>query len=159
MTRSSTTNVGRPLETIAVTVDVHVFVARQAVRRCAEAVGFGRIECQELLIATSELASNILKYGIRGEIIVEPLMDKARGAGIRIVARDVGPQFHDLETALMDGHGDRGPVDPTLLLKRGGLGSGLGAVVRFTDSFQCEEQPVGKRITVVRYVRRGSVRN
>jgi anti-sigma regulatory factor (Ser/Thr protein kinase) len=149
----------RALETISVSFDVHVFVARQAVRRCAEAVGFGRIACGELIIAASELASNILKYGIRGEITIEPVMEKTRGAGIRIVARDIGPQFHDLETALRDGHGDRGPVDPAVLLRRGGLGSGLGAVVRFTDTFEHEAEAVGKKITVVRYVRRSAARN
>jgi anti-sigma regulatory factor (Ser/Thr protein kinase) len=77
-----------------------------------------------------------------------------RGIGIRIVARDVGPPFHDLETAMRDGHGDRGPVDPSQMLRRGGLASGLGAVARFTDSFEYQTEVGGKTITVVRYLRR-----
>jgi len=141
-------------ETVNVSADVHVFVARQAARHCAESLGFGRIACQEITIATSELASNILKYGIRGVIVVEPLIDEARGIGMRIVARDIGPPFHDLDTALRDGHGDRGPIDPSILLRRGGLASGLGAVVRFTDSFECHTEAGGKKITVTRYLRR-----
>jgi anti-sigma regulatory factor (Ser/Thr protein kinase) len=139
---------------VLVTTDVHVFVARNAVRARAEAMGFGRIQCDELVIVASELASNILKYGIRGGIAVTAVEDPVDGPGLRIEARDEGPAFRDLATALKDGCGDAGPLDPAAMSRRKGLGAGLGAVVRFTDSFECQQEKGGKRIVVVRYVRR-----
>lgn len=139
---------------VLVTTDVHVFAARTAVRAQAEAVGFGRIQCDELAIVASELASNILKYGIRGAIVVGGVDDPERGPGLRIEARDRGPAFRDLATAIQDGCGDSGPLDPATMSRRGGLGAGLGAVVRFTDSFECQQEEGSKRIIVVRYIQR-----
>jgi anti-sigma regulatory factor (Ser/Thr protein kinase) len=139
---------------VRVTADVHVFVARNAVRVSAEAMGFGRIQCDELVIVASELASNILKYGVRGEIVVGAVEDPEEGPGLQIEARDDGPAFRDLAMAIRDGCGDAGPLDPATMSRRKGLGAGLGAVVRFTDSFECRQEERGKRIVVVRYVRR-----
>ncbi len=66
---------------------------------------------------------------------------------------DHGPPFRSLESALQDGHDDQGPIDPVDMLKRRGIGGGLGAVVRFTHSLCVEEQDGGKRIVAVRYLR------
>jgi anti-sigma regulatory factor (Ser/Thr protein kinase) len=71
-----------------------------------------------------------------------------------VIARDVGPPFHDLELALRDGYNDRGPIDPATLLRRGGLGTGLGAVQRLTDSLDVIYVSGGKAIEVVRYLKR-----
>jgi hypothetical protein len=60
--------------------------------------------------------------------------------------------------ALQDGCDDRGPIDPAHLLKRGGLGIGLGAVVRLMDSLQVEQDKDGKQIRAVRYLRRPRTR-
>ncbi|HEY2512332.1 MAG TPA: ATP-binding protein [Polyangiaceae bacterium] len=143
---------------VLVTTDIHVFAARSAVRAQAEAVGFGRIQCDELAIVASELASNILKYGVRGAIVVGAVNDSEQGPGLRIEARDRGPAFRDIATAIQDGCGDAGPLDPAMMSRRRGLGAGLGAVVRFTDSFECQQEEGSKRIIVVRYVRRPHAR-
>ena len=135
-----------------------IYGARQAVRSLATEVGFARRASDELAIVVSELGSNILKYGVRGDMRMEALADMQ--AGLTIVARDYGPPFHDLELALRDGYDDRGPIDPMLLLKRGGFGGGLGAVLRFSHSFRVDPLPDGKAIVVVRYVEqpRGALR-
>lgn len=119
-------------------------------------IGFTRSECHELAIVVSELVSNIVKYGIRGKVTLEAVSDAARGLGIAIVAEDVGPQFHDLTMAIRDGYDDRGPIDPAKLLRRGGLGTGLGAVVRLTHSFHVDPLPQGKRVCATRYLKRPS---
>jgi len=127
---------------------------RRAIRDMATALDFPRSAGQELAIVVSELVSNILKYGVRGSLRFEVVNSQQHGAGIQVVARDEGPPFYDLELALRDGFDDRGPIDPGTLLKRGGLGTGMGAIVRMTDSFQVEPSVTGKEIRVVRYRQR-----
>lgn len=130
-----------------------LYEPRRAVRDLAQSTGFTSHDGQELAIVISELVSNILKYGVRGSI--ELALLASTKPGIHIVARDEGPPFHDLELALKDGFNDRGPIDPASLLKRGGLGTGLGAIVRMSDSFRVDHLPQGKMIHVVRYIARG----
>lgn len=137
--------------------ELDVFGARRAGRELAAQAGFVRREQEELAIVISELATNILKYGIRGDITLELVRDERRGLGVRVTARDVGPPIFNLEMALVDGQGDRGPIDPCQLLRRRGLGAGLGAVVRLTDSFEYEPGAQEKRIRIVRF-KRGAAR-
>jgi serine/threonine-protein kinase RsbT len=102
----------------------------------------------------SELVSNVLKYGIEGTIEFDPLVDRLCGAGLVIQASDIGPPFRNLELALQDGYDDRGPIDPGSMLLRGGFGTGLGAVLRLSDSFDVRYASGKKTITVKRYVTR-----
>ena len=133
---------------------VDTFAARRGARELATSLGFDRRAATELAIAVSELGSNIIKYGVRGGISVEPIDDAEHGSGICIVAADHGPPFCDFATALRDGFDDRGPLDPVTFLARHGIGAGLGAVTRFTDTITLEPSPNGKRIVVVRYLKR-----
>jgi anti-sigma regulatory factor (Ser/Thr protein kinase) len=127
---------------------------RHAAMQVGATLGFSRTDCHELAIVVSELTSNILKYGVRGSIELDVVESAELGRGLLVTARDLGPPFRNLDTALKDGHDDRGPIDPGTLLRRGGIGAGLGAVLRLTDTFQVESLPLGKAIRVVRYVRR-----
>jgi len=120
----------------------------------AATLGFSSVDGHELAIVVSELTSNILKYGIHGSIELDGVDTAGLGRGLLIIARDVGPPFQNLELALRDGFDDRGPIDPGTLLRRGGLGAGLGAVVRMTDTFALETVPEGKAIRVARYIKR-----
>ena len=74
--------------------------------------------CLELAIVVSELVSNVLKHGIEGTIELDPLVDRPCGAGLVILATDIGPPFRNLELALQDGYDDRGPIDPGSMLRR-----------------------------------------
>jgi anti-sigma regulatory factor (Ser/Thr protein kinase) len=151
-----------------------VAIARHQGRRLARDAGFEASRAGAVAIVVSELASNIVKYGVRGEIEirVEPggadgggadggLADRA-GAGprqagtagrdaatmaITVIARDVGPPIHDLPTAMRDGHDDRGPIDAAALAQRGGLGTGLGAVARLADRLEVRQEEGRKQIT------------
>jgi anti-sigma regulatory factor (Ser/Thr protein kinase) len=136
---------------VAINTDVDVLRARYAVRQHAERLRFESRHVVELLIVVSELSTNIVKYGVRGKITVDEVNDAQRGRGLRLVASDIGPPFHDIAMALQDGFGDRGPLDPDRPYPRRGIGAGLGAVVRFTDSFECRQHEGGKDIIVVRY--------
>jgi anti-sigma regulatory factor (Ser/Thr protein kinase) len=120
-----------------------VVVARRAAQRLGLKVGLSQRRATEIAIVVSELATNIVKYGVRGEVALawEP-------GTFSVVAKDVGPPIRDLESAIADGCDDRGPIDPALLAGRGGLGNGLGAVVRLADRFECRQDAGGKEITV-----------
>jgi anti-sigma regulatory factor (Ser/Thr protein kinase) len=139
--------------------EASVFAPRRAARDLATTLGFDRRAAIELAIAVSELGSNIVKYGVRGSITVEATTDPQRGAALQIIAADEGPPFCDFATALRDGCDDRGPLDPVSFMNRHGIGAGLGAVKRFTDSITLEPAPEGaegKRIIVVRYLKRST---
>ncbi len=119
-------------------------VASSQAGRLAREFGMGPRRAMELAIVVSELASNIVKHGVRGEIVLT--LHSAQGE-ISVEARDVGPPIRDLQLAMTDGCDDRGPIDPAQLLGRGGLGTGLGAVVRFADRVEYREESGGKTIT------------
>jgi len=144
--------VAAPARQFTIQHPADLYEPRRAVRSLAIDNGFTRHDGEELAIVVSELISNILKYGVRGSLQLQVLTDPK--PGIQIIARDEGPPFHDLQLALRDGFNDRGPIDPASLMKRGGLGLGLGAVVRMTDSFRVEQLPAGKEIHVVRFIAR-----
>jgi anti-sigma regulatory factor (Ser/Thr protein kinase) len=139
---------------IAITDDLSVFAARRLAREAASAIGFSKRDCEELVIVASELATNILKHGVSGKMRFEPTEHPEHGRGIAVIATDIGGPIHDWATALRDGHDDRGPIDPARLLKRGGIGAGLGAVIRFTHGLSVEPERAGKRLRAVRYLKR-----
>ena len=108
----------------------------------------------ELVIVVSELASNVLKYGIRGEMTFHPVLDESGRIGIEITARDEGPPIKDFESALRDGWTDGAPIDPVRLPRHRGIGAGLRAVARLSDSLVYASVPSGKVITVRRFLQR-----
>jgi len=132
---------------------IDIFQARRALKVLAAHVGFTHPECNELAIVASELGSNIIKYGVRGSLAMDAI-DNANGVGVSVVARDFGPPFYDLAMALEDGCDDRGPIDPMQMLKRRGIGGGLGAVIRLTHTFHVHPLADGKEIRVERYKKR-----
>lgn len=143
-------HIGHPADVITVQITA---------RRCAVSLGFGRRESEEIAIVATELATNILKHGIRGSIRFEIVTDPLRGAGLEVIARDYGPPFRNFEEAARDGCDDDGPIDPARVPRRGGSGIGLGAVQRFSDAVRCEPRPNGKEVLAVRFRRdRGSRR-
>lgn len=127
------------------------FTARSAVREMAAHLGYSSKAQWELTIAVSELATNIIKHAEAGSIEFGLVTDTTRGAGIEIIARDAGPPIRHLETAMQDGCDSDGPIAPERLLGRPGIGSGLGAIVRLTDTFEYHVGAMGKRIRVVRF--------
>lgn len=123
-------------------------IGREA-QRLGLLFGFTRQRAGELAIVVSELASNIAKYGVRGEIGLSFDPESEPEGDVRVRAKDVGPPFKNLELAKTDGCSDRGPIDPADILGRRGLGTGLGAVLRLAEHFECRQDEAGKEITVL----------
>lgn len=132
-----------------------VITAQITARRTAAIVGFGRREREEFAIAASELATNILKHGVRGRMRFEVVHDPDRGDGLQVVAYDEGPPFRDFALATRDGCDDGGPIGPDRVPGRGGLGIGLGAVQRLMDSVSWRMRPNGKEILALRFPSKG----
>jgi len=99
--------------------------------RCL-AVEAGFDETNQVLIATaaSELATNIVKYAKKGEVILK-IIQRDRQLGIEIIARDDGPGIRDIEQVMQD----------NFSTSKGSLGLGLPSVQRIMDEFKIESQP------------------
>ncbi|MGH7843780.1 MAG: ATP-binding protein [Candidatus Binatia bacterium] len=119
--------------------------ARRSAKETALAIGFDEKASEEIAIAVSELAANLIKYARGGRLTLVPI-DESAGAGIQVESLDVGPGIADVELALSDGFSTGG-----------GLGHGLGAVNRFMDQFDISSQcgsDAGTHIVCKRWLRR-----
>jgi serine/threonine-protein kinase RsbT len=102
-------------------------------------------------IVASELASNVLKYGSTGSITLRGRM--APRPFVEIETVDAGRGIGDVEHALRDGISDG--VDHakngTPRHERRGLGLGLGAVQRLSDSLRIAPRADGGTLVVARF--------
>ena len=120
---------------VPIAVPVDIDRARREVRASARTCGFDRVDTERLMLAVSELATNLLRYA-RDGVIVITLLDDAMGGGIQVESHDRGPGIPDIARALEDGFSTGG-----------GLGSGLPAVRRLLDDFEIMSGPDGTRVT------------
>jgi serine/threonine-protein kinase RsbT len=107
--------------------------ARREARQLALALGFGREAAEQVMLATSELATNLLKYAQDGRIVTSIIQESGR-IGIQIDSVDSGPGIGDIPSALRDGYSTGG-----------GLGSGLPGVVRLMDDVTIESSLISTR--------------
>jgi len=122
-------------------------VALQArARAYAASAGLAKVRCWELAIAVSEAATNMIKYGGGGVVILR--VGEEPRPHVEIEARDRGGGIERLEQALIDniseGSDARGVRD---LQQRRGLGLGLGAIHRLMDEVEIASE-VGKGTTL-----------
>jgi len=119
---------------VRISSQVDVERIRREARGLAASVGFGRADAEAIVLAVSELATNLVRYAPGGEVLVAPCAQDT-GTGIAIYSRDGGPGIAHVELALRDGYSTGG-----------GLGSGLPAVRRLMDDFSLTTGPEGTRI-------------
>ena len=120
---------------IPVEKDADVVTARHKGREIASRLGFSATEATLLATAISEMARNIVKFAVRGDITIHEVEDGGR-QGITIVVRDVGPGIRDLDLAMRDGYS---PYNR--------LGLGLPGARRLMDQFDVFTEP-GRGTTV-----------
>lgn len=119
--------------------------ARRTARDIAAAGGFDSIAAEEIAIAVSELAHNIVRHAQTGHIALTRVQ-RGDGTGLQIDACDRGAGIADPRAALSDGFSSSG-----------GLGLGLGAVNRLMDEFEIlppAPQSPGAHIRCVRWQHR-----
>ncbi|VVM56432.1 hypothetical protein PS645_01029 [Pseudomonas fluorescens] len=96
--------------------------ARRTAQKLAEEHGFDAIDAGRVALVATELASNILKHAVRGELHLR-VLPRPSGDGIEMLAVDRGKGF-DVHACLTDGFSTRGTQ-----------GIGLGAVARQAQVF------------------------
>ena len=117
-----------------IVAEVDVERIRREARTLARYAGFDRHDAEAILLAVSELATNLVRYAPGGELVVS-VVSGANGVGILIQSSDPGPGIVDVELALRDGYSTSG-----------GLGSGLPSVRRLMDDFTIDTSPSGTSI-------------
>ena len=74
--------------------EVDVERMRRDARALATHVGFDRHDAEAILLAVSELATNLVRYAPGGELVVS-IVSEANGVGILIQSSDPGPGIVD----------------------------------------------------------------
>src|SRR6188474_1789624 len=106
-----------------------VVMARQAVRRMTQELGFSLVDQTKIVTAASELARNTLIHGGGGTARLDELTDGSR-RGLRLTFEDKGPGIADVSQALRDGY-----------TSGSGLGLGLGGARRLSSTFDIRSAP------------------
>ncbi len=128
---------------VRISADSDVVEARKGARDLAARLGFSKTEMTVIATAVSEISRNIVRFAERGEVLLE-LVDEPR-AGLRVVARDIGPGIPDVERALAEGYSTYR-----------GLGLGLPGARRLMDEFDiASEVGRGTTITMTKWRREG----
>jgi len=132
------------LESRAISLETEhdIVVARGEVRDMAAALGFRSIDQTRLATVASELARNIIKYAVRGQMIAQSTNATDGRAGLRLIFEDEGPGIPNIDAAMRDGFSTGR-----------GLGKGLPGSRRLVDEFKIESAPEsGTRVTIVRWI-------
>ena len=115
------------VQQINITHEVDIAIATSEARVLAEAGGFKETEQYMIATAVSELARNIFRYAVKGEIIIKIIEEKTK-KGIEIVAQDNGSGIEDIGKAMTD----------HFSTSADSLGLGLPGVQRLMDEFEIE---------------------
>jgi len=111
----------------------------------ARAAGFPEREAWEIGIAASELATNVTRHAGQGRLTIVRVAEPH--PGVELLATDDGPGIPDVDAAMRDDFSQgRTLTDNVAPTQRGGLGSGLGAVERLTDSLAIDSSPAGTTV-------------
>jgi len=103
--------------------------ARRKAMAFAEELQMGEISRGAVALATTEMATNLVKHAGRGHILVQQIL-QGKTPGLRLMSVDKGPGIEDVSRALSDGTSSSGS-----------MGAGLGAIQRLSDSFDLYSMP------------------
>lgn len=117
--------------------------ARRTASGVARRLGFNEEQAGRVALVTTEAATNVLRHGGGGELLVSG-MRHAAGAAVEIIALDKGPGMADVARSMRDGYSTAG-----------GAGTGLGAIERLSLEFDIHSQP-GKGTALLARILAGS---
>ena len=108
---------------VAITEATDIAEARRRAVERGAALHFDEAELGRLSIVVSEVASNVLKHGGGGDVLIGPVPGIG-GDGVQVLALDRGPGIRDVDRSLRDGYSTAGTA-----------GNGLGAIARVASTF------------------------
>jgi anti-sigma regulatory factor (Ser/Thr protein kinase) len=129
-----------PARSIAVRSDSDVPLCAVVAGEMAAAAGFGGVEGEELVLAVTELARNIVRHSASGGHVFLEIVEGHGGCGVQVRATDEGPGIDDVEQALVDGKSTSG-----------GLGIGLPGVRRLVEDFAIVASATGTIVTATKW--------
>ena len=103
--------------------------ARRKAIQLASIASFSERDCGRLAIVVTEAATNILRHGGGGEIILDA-RSHDHGGEVKILALDCGPGMANVQDCLRDG-----------VSTADSAGTGLGAIQRQSDHFDIYSKP------------------
>ena len=117
-----------------------VVLARQAIRKAAQQIGFSIVDQTKIVTAASELARNAVVHGGGGKMKWETVARDER-QGLRLTVVDEGPGIEDTALAMKDGWSSGS-----------GLGMGLPGAKRLVNEFNLVSKPgQGTTVTITRW--------
>jgi anti-sigma regulatory factor (Ser/Thr protein kinase) len=117
------------MRAIAVVESTHVAEVRREASEVATSLSFDATTTGRVALVATELASNVLKHGAGGEVLIGSY-DDTSGSGIELIALDKGRGIADLQASLRDGHSSAGSA-----------GQGLGAIRRQSQLMEVASWP------------------
>jgi len=112
--------------------------ARRTAAQLAASAGANDVQSGKYSIVTSELATNVLKHGGGGEMMLQ-FLSLPGGNRLEALAIDKGPGIASIERCMRDGYSTAGSN-----------GTGLGAIVRQSDEFDIYSAPGSGTVAVSR---------
>lgn len=128
---------------LEVTDSSHVGQCRREAQRLADTWRFDATSAGRVAIVATELATNLVRHGGGGEMLVQPVSD-GTATQLELLAIDRGPGMGSLQTSLRDGHSTRGSA-----------GTGLGAVSRLSAVFDVYSRAGAGTVVLSRVAARG----
>jgi anti-sigma regulatory factor (Ser/Thr protein kinase) len=119
------------IEAVAVSVvdETQPGEARRVASGMARLLGFDETSAGRVAVVVTEVATNIVKHGGGGEVLIRPLQEDDE-RGIELLGLDKGPGITNLAESRVDG-----------VSRSGSAGTGLGAIARMADEHDIYSQP------------------
>lgn len=117
-------------QSIEINTEMDVITARQRGRELAAQLGFSLVDQSRITTAISELARNIVCYGVSGTVCILQVTNVSGRNGIECRFDDIGPGIQRLDQAMEQG-----------FTSGGGLGAGLPGSKRLMDEFEIASVP------------------
>ena len=117
------------MRSVPVQDETQVAEARRAAVSLSRSIGFGEEDAGRVAIVATELATNLVKHGTGGELLIGAYDDRT-GSGVECLALDKGPGMADVQASMRDGHSTAGSP-----------GTGLGAVMRGSHDLDIYSRP------------------
>lgn len=128
---------------IAIADASQVGAARRNAARLAEAAAFDEGARGAAALVATELATNLVRYGTNGRMLLRAVPDE--DGAVEIIAVDQGPGMADVDRCLQDGYSTGGTS-----------GTGLGAVRRMAAAFDIYSSPGTGTVVMARIAPRGA---